>query len=128
MLVSTQLSRTCRGKGAVHSSVKETINIPKGVDSGVNLRVSKKGHFSPVGPPGDLMVQIKVKPHPYFKRDGSDINTDLYITVSQAILGAEIPIKTLYGDIKMKIDPGTQNDDQKKIVNYVSKQRLSLSF
>ncbi len=69
--------------------------------------MSKKGHYSPVGPPGDLMVQIKVKPHPYFKRDGSDINTDLYITISQAVLGAEIPVKTLYGDIKMKIDPGT---------------------
>jgi molecular chaperone DnaJ len=73
---------TCKGKGAVFNSVKETINIPKGVDNGVNLRVSKKGHFSPVGPPGDLMVQIKVKPHPYFKRDGSDIQTDLYISVS----------------------------------------------
>ena len=64
------------------TSVKETINIPKGVDNGVNLRVSKKGHFSPVGPPGDLMVQIKVKQHPYFIREGSDIHTDQYITVS----------------------------------------------
>jgi len=98
---------TCRGKGSTFSSVKETINVPKGVDNGVNLRVSKKGHFSPVGPPGDLMVQIKVKPHPYFKRDGSDINTDLYITLSQAVLGAELGVKTLYGDVKMKIDPGT---------------------
>jgi molecular chaperone DnaJ len=73
---------TCRGKGSVFNTVKETITIPKGVDNGVNLRVSKKGHFSPVGPSGDLMVQIKVKPHPYFKRDGSDILTDQYITVS----------------------------------------------
>ena len=77
--------RTCRGKGTVFTSVKETITIPKGVDNGVNLRVSKKGHFSAVGPPGDLMVQVKVKPHPYFKRDGSDIQTDLYISVSQVI-------------------------------------------
>lgn len=111
---------TCRGKGSVFNSVKETINIPKGVDNGVNLRVSKKGHFSPVGPAGDLMVQIKVKPHPYFKRDGSDILTDQYITVSQAILGAELNIKTLYGDVKMKVDPGTQNEEKKKIANYVS--------
>jgi DnaJ-class molecular chaperone len=47
---------SCKGKGSSFNSVKETINIPKGVDNGVNLRVSKKGHFSPVGPPGDLMV------------------------------------------------------------------------
>jgi molecular chaperone DnaJ len=111
---------TCRGKGSIFNTVKETITIPKGVDNGVNLRVSKKGHFSPVGPAGDLMVQIKVKPHAYFKRDGSDILTDQYITVSQAVLGADLNVKTLYGDIKMKVDPGTQNEEKKKIANYVS--------
>ena len=77
------------------------------MDTGVNLRISKKGNFSVNGPPGDLMIQIKVKPHPYFKRDGSDINTDLFLTVSEAILGTEATVKTLYGDIKLKIDPGT---------------------
>lgn len=62
--------------------MKETINIPKGVDNGVNLRVSKKGHSGLGGPPGDLMIQVKVKPHPYFKRDGSDILTDQFISIS----------------------------------------------
>lgn len=51
-----KLSRTCRGRGSVSSTVKESINIPKGVDTGVNLRISKKGNFSVNGPPGDLMV------------------------------------------------------------------------
>tara|TARA_B110000305_G_C19374924_1_gene606441 strand:- start:420 stop:782 length:363 start_codon:yes stop_codon:yes gene_type:complete len=46
----------CRGKGAQHVQVKETINIPKGVDNGVNLRVSKKGNAGMGGPPGDLMI------------------------------------------------------------------------
>jgi|TARA_B110000285_G_scaffold202392_1_gene237684 molecular chaperone DnaJ len=73
---------TCRGKGAVNQSVKETINIPKGVDNGVNLRVSKKGNQGLQGPAGDLMIQVKVKPHPYFKRDGSDIHTDLFISIA----------------------------------------------
>lgn len=73
--------RSCRGRGTTTNTVKETINIPKGVDTGVNLRVSKKGNFSPVGPPGDLMINIKVKPHPYFKREGFDILTDLYLSV-----------------------------------------------
>ena len=53
------------------------------------------------------MIQVKVKPHPYFKRDGSDILTDLYISISEAVLGSEVKVKTLYGDIRMKIDPGT---------------------
>ena len=65
--------------------MKETINIPKGVDSGINLRISKKGHYAAMGPPGDLMVQVKVKPHPFFRRDGSDILTDHYISVAQVI-------------------------------------------
>ena len=67
----------------MHNTVRETINIPKGVDNGVNLRLSKKGHYSVQGPPGDLMVHVKVKSHPYFKRDGSDIYTELYVSVAQ---------------------------------------------
>ena len=62
--------------------MKETINIPKGVDNNVNLRVAKKGNGALAGPPGDLLINIKVKPDPYFRRDGSDIHTDLYLNVS----------------------------------------------
>lgn len=109
---------TCRGKGTTHQQVKETINIPKGVDNGVNLRVSKKGNSGLGGPPGDLMIQVKVKPHPYFKRDGSDIHTNLFVSIGDAVLGSEVPVKTLYGDIRMKIDAGTQFEDKKKITNY----------
>lgn len=72
---------TCRGRGVTTQQVKETINIPKGVDNGVNLRVSKKGNAGLGGPAGDLMIQIKVKPHPLFKRDGADIHSDLFISV-----------------------------------------------
>ena len=55
-IVNIFYNRTCRGRGTVSNTVKESINIPKGVDTGVNLRISKKGNFSPNGPPGDLMV------------------------------------------------------------------------
>ena len=73
---------TCRGKGTTTGQVRETINIPKGVDSGVNLRVSKKGHAGQGGPAGDLILNIKVRPHSYFKREGSNIHTDLYLNIS----------------------------------------------
>jgi len=61
---------------------------------------------------------VKVKPHPYFKRDGSDIHTNLFVSIGDAVLGSEVPVKTLYGDIRMKIDAGTQFEDKKKITNY----------
>ena len=109
---------SCRGKGITHESVKETISIPKGVDNGVNLRVSKKGNAGLGGPAGDLMIQVKVKPHPYFKRDGSDIHTELFLSIADAVLGSEVKVKTLYGDIRMKVDPGTQHNEKKKISNY----------
>lgn len=73
---------TCRGRGTSHNQVNENIQIPKGVDNGVNLRVSKKGHAGVGAPAGDLIIHVKVKPHGYFKREGSDIHTDLFISIS----------------------------------------------
>lgn len=102
----------------MHGSVRETLNIPKGVDSGVNLRVSKKGHAGQGGPAGDLIVHVKVKPHSYFKREGSNIHTELYISIGQAVLGAEVPVRTLYGNVRLKVVPGTQSDERQKITKY----------
>jgi len=71
---------SCSGSGTQYQQVKEAITIPKGVDSGVNLRMSKKGNYSLRGEAGDLLIKVNVKPHPYFKREGPDILTDKYIT------------------------------------------------
>jgi len=78
----------------------------------VNLRVSKKGHAGNGGPAGDLIVHVKVKPHAYFKREGSNIHTDLFISIGQAVLGSEVLVKTLYGNVRMKIAAGTQHDER----------------
>ena len=109
---------TCRGRGTTHGPAKETINIPKGVDNGVNLRVAKKGHAGSGGPYGDLIINVKVRNHAYFKREGSNIHTDLYLNISQAVLGGEVAVKTLYGDVTIKIPPGTQHEERKKITIY----------
>ena len=74
-----------------HQNVSETVNIPKGVDSGVNLRVSRKGNAGMGGPAGDLMIKVKVKPHPYFKRDGSDIHTNLHLSIADVSNFVTIP-------------------------------------
>lgn len=97
----------CRGRGTTHGQVSETINIPKGVDNGVNLRVSKRGHAGQGGPAGDLIINVKVRPHAYFKREGSNIHTDLYLSIAQAVLGAELQVRTLYGNVVIKLMPGT---------------------
>lgn len=102
----------------MHGAVKETINIVKGVDNGVNLRVQKKGNAGHEGPAGDLIVHLKVKPHAYFKREGANIHTDLFISIGQAVLGAEVPVKTLYGNVKIKVQPGSSNGLKQKISNY----------
>ena len=70
----------CKGRGTEYQNVKEQVNIPRGVDNGVNLRVAKKGHAGD-SQPGDLIVQIKVLPHDYFKRDGANIHSDLYVSL-----------------------------------------------
>ena len=64
------------------------MNIPKGVDTGVNLRMAKKGNYGDNGEFGDLLIKVKVRPHHYFKREGADIISDKFITVSQALLGS----------------------------------------
>ena len=109
---------TCRGKGSTHGTAKETINIPKGVDNGVNLRVAKKGHAGQGGPHGDLIIHVKVRSHAYFKREGSNIHTDLYLNIGQAVLGGDLTVKTLYGNVTIKIPAGTQHEERKKISNY----------
>lgn len=74
---------SCNGGGTLYSTTKETITVPKGVDTGTNLKMTGKGHCGEErAPPGDLIISIKVKPHIYFKRDGANINTDLPITLS----------------------------------------------
>ncbi len=60
-----------------------------------------------------------MKPDTYFRREGFDIYTDCYLNLSEAILGAEKKIKTLQGDVDLKIDKGTQDGDKKKLANYV---------
>ena len=109
----------CHGQGFFHNKAREDIKIPQGVDSGLNLRVAKKGNCGEEGgPAGDLMVNIKVKPHAVFKRDGANIHSDCHITLSQAVLGSEVIVKTLYQDVKLKIAPGTGHNEKAKITNY----------
>ncbi|GAB6079967.1 MAG: molecular chaperone DnaJ [Hydrogenophilus thermoluteolus] len=99
----------CRGAGRIRRHKTLEVKIPAGIDSGMRLRQS--GYGEPGingGPPGDLYVEIHVKPHPIFQRDGDDLHCEMPISIVTAALGGEIEIPTLDGVARLKIPPETQ--------------------
>ncbi|MCA1552771.1 MAG: molecular chaperone DnaJ [Chloroflexi bacterium] len=99
----------CRGYKRVQTQQKLTVQIPAGVDDGTQIRLAGQGEpGAQGGPPGNLYVQLKVKPHKYFQRQENDILLDVKINFAQAALGDEITIPTLDGDVTLKIPAGTQ--------------------
>ncbi len=101
----------CKGKGRVYRPRKLEVKLPPGVDDGSRLRLQGEGEGGPNGgPAGDLYVIVSVKPHPVFKRDGTEIYCDVPINFVQAALGAEIEVPTLDGPSNLKIPEGTQTD------------------
>ncbi|MEA4815890.1 MAG: molecular chaperone DnaJ [Lachnospiraceae bacterium] len=103
--------QTCKGKGMVRKSKRYEVNIPKGIDNGQTIRLAGKGDAGERnGDYGDLLVIVYVKPHNYFIRKGQNIYCDVSISFVQATLGDTITIKTIDGDYKLEIKPGTQPD------------------
>ena len=100
---------TCKGKGKVRRTHRVKVKVPAGVDSEQTVRVRGEGCVgSNGGPNGDLLVQIGIKRHKIFQRDGVDVLCEVPITFTQAALGAEIEVPTLDGKINYTIPEGTQ--------------------
>ncbi len=88
---------------------KINVKIPPGVGPGSKVRLSGKGEPGPAGgEPGDLYIEIQVKPHPYFTREADDIYLEVPLTFLEAVEGASIEVPTLESKLQMKIPPGTQ--------------------
>lgn len=103
---------TCNGNGQVRKSSVIGVNIPAGIDDGQVITIRGKGNAGQNGgPAGDLQIQVSVRPHPLFERDGYDIWCDLPVTFAQAALGAEVQVPTLNGSIPYTIKEGTQPGD-----------------
>ncbi len=101
---------TCRGEGRIAHQDTVEVRIPQGVASGSRLRVAGKGNAGVAGgPAGDLYITIRVEEHPFFKRNGDNIDIELPLTVSEAGLGAKIEVPTIDGRALLKIPQGTQN-------------------
>lgn len=99
----------CHGQGRVQKHKTLSVKIPPGVDNGDRIRLTGEGEPGEHGgPPGDLYVQIGVRPHPIFERDGNDLYCEVPINVVTAALGGELEVPTLNGRIKLKIPAETQ--------------------
>ena len=99
----------CRGQGRTQQNKTLSVSIPPGVDQDTTLRISNEGQSGTKGgPPGDLFLRFKVRPHSVFTREGNNLICEVPLTFTQAALGAEIDIPTMQGSVKLRIPAETQ--------------------
>ncbi|MFZ4702710.1 MAG: molecular chaperone DnaJ [Candidatus Methylumidiphilus sp.] len=102
---------SCRGQGRVQETKTLSVKIPPGVDTGDRIRLGGEGEAGEAGgPPGDLYVQVNVKEHPIFTRDGANLYCEVPISFPVACLGGELEVPTLDGKVALKIPAETQTD------------------
>jgi molecular chaperone DnaJ len=101
--------KACHGAGRVEEEKILSVKIPAGVDNGDRIRLAGEGEAGPAGtPPGDLYVEVRVRPHDIFERDGDDLHCDVPIRISQAALGDTVRVPTLGGEAEIRIPAETQ--------------------
>lgn len=101
----------CGGQGEVRSRRKINVKIPAGVEDGSRIRLSGQGERgSAAGPPGDVVIRVRVREDPFFERKGSDLVCEVPINVAQALLGSRVRVRTVDGKkVDLKIPAGTRS-------------------
>ncbi len=100
----------CSGQGVVNDTVELTVKIPAGIDKGEVIRLTGQGEAGPKSSPaGDLYIHVVIHPEKHWRREGSTIYSQTHISFPQAALGTKIDIKTVDGDVTLKIPAGTQS-------------------
>ena len=103
-------------EGKIRREARISVNIPSGIDDEQTLRLSGQGEAGiNGGPSGDLFINIRVKEHEFFVRDGNDIYIELPVTFSQVALGCTMEVETLTGKVALKIPAGTQTGTKFKM-------------
>jgi molecular chaperone DnaJ len=109
----TDPCKTCRGAGKTRREKTLEVKIPPGVDTGDRIRLSGEGEPGEMkAPNGDLYVQINVRPHELFERDGNDLHCSMPISVVTAALGGTLQVPTLEGKVEIDVTEGTQSGKQ----------------
>ncbi len=99
----------CHGRGRVEKQKTLSVKIPPGVDTGDRIRLAGEGEAGPDGGgSGDLYVQVAVRPHAIFQRDGKHLYAEVPISFADAALGGELEVPTLEGRVKLRVPPETQ--------------------
>ena len=101
---------TCLGQGRIRRTRKLSVKVPAGVDTGDRIRLTGEGEAGRNGgPPGDLYVEMQVKEHPIFEREGEHLSCEVPVSFATASLGGAIHVPTLEGDVTLKIPAETQS-------------------
>jgi molecular chaperone DnaJ len=101
---------SCQGSGVVEETARLTVKIPAGVQTGSKVRLAGQGAAgSRGGPPGDLYIETIVTEHPFVRREGDDLYMDLPVTISEAMLGADVRVPTFQGEVTLKVPEGSQS-------------------
>jgi len=113
--VPEKVCSVCHGKGTQKKSQKVSLKIPAGIDDGATIRLREHGEAIANGPKGDLYVNIRVKPHKKFTREGDLILSEEHVGMVEAALGTEIEVETVDGPVTMKVPAGTQSGTDFKL-------------
>ncbi|MBM4234219.1 MAG: molecular chaperone DnaJ [Gammaproteobacteria bacterium] len=101
---------TCLGQGRIRRSRKLSVKVPAGVATGDRIRLGGEGEAGRNGgPAGDLYIEMNVKPHPIFEREGDDLSCEVPVSFATAVLGGAVKVPTLEGDVSLKIPTETQS-------------------
>jgi molecular chaperone DnaJ len=101
---------TCLGQGRVRRTRKLSVKVPAGVSTGDRIRLGGEGEAGRNGgPPGDLYIEMNVKPHPIFEREGDDLSCEVPVSFATAVLGGAVNVPTLEGEVSLKVPAETQS-------------------
>lgn len=116
--VPEKVCSVCKGKGTQTKQQTISMKIPAGIDDGATIRLREHGEAIAHGPKGDLYVNVRVKAHKQFTREGDLILSEEHISMVEAALGTEIDVATVDGPIRMKVPAGTQSGSDFKLSNH----------
>lgn len=107
----------CKGEGVLKKQSEIKVSIPSGIENGEVIRLSGAGEAVSHGQSGDLYIKVYVKTHPVFRKSGNNLIMDLNVKLSDALLGSEYTVKTLDGDIRLKIPEGVSFGEILRVKN-----------